>query len=79
MLAACGDLERAVGDAAGAGVLEPVMYPTVYLLASSGSSPGVSWPRPHRGSRNTLMLGAHKVSPSACPLLYTPRASLPIA
>ncbi len=35
-----------------------------YSPLQKGSSPGVSWPRPHRGSRKMLMLGAQNVSPA---------------
>jgi hypothetical protein len=52
---------------------------TAYLLAVAGSSPGVSCPRPHRGSRKMFTFGDQMVSPSAWPRLYSARASRPIA
>ena len=36
---------------------------TTYSLFTNGSSPGVSWPRPHLGSRKMLTFGAQNVSP----------------
>lgn len=57
----------------------PLTYIVAYLLMCNGSSPGVSCPRPHLGSRNKFTLGPHNVSPSSWPLLYSPRASVEIA
>jgi len=55
--------------------LEPLAYSREYAAAMAGSSPDVSWPRPQRGSRKMLMLGAQYVSP-AWPVLCMPRASV---
>ena len=50
-----------------------------YVPVTSGSSPGVSSPRPQRGSRNMFTVGAQKVSPPVWPTLFIARPSTPMA
>ena len=49
-----------------------------YLPLRSGSSPGVSWPRPHRGSRRMFRFGDQNVKPFVTPSLASARASAPM-
>merc|ERR1719253_923617 len=49
-----------------------------YSPFSTGSSPGVSCPRPQRGSRKMFMLGDQNVRPLVTPMLARARASSPI-
>ncbi|BAT13666.1 Os11g0297400, partial [Oryza sativa Japonica Group] len=51
----------------------PLTKAAPYLLAVAGSSPGVSWPRPHRGSLKMFTLGDHMARPSACPRFAPPQ------
>lgn len=52
---------------------DSIIITSTHVAVTKGSSPGVSCPRPHRGSRMMFTLGAQKVAPAWPPLKHSHR------